>query len=189
MADHKEEEIPNLENQPGEDAHTFNRNEKKCRKSLLKVGMKQLTGNTRNTLKKNLVKLGFWLKWKSVSASKWLLKEFTTNVGECLLTCWKSLRWWRGGPSSASWPGGGGPHSRSSPWPPRTPGTWRSGGRGGCQPSGPPHPVRPLSTPPCIIYTSFLDFSSGFLIPADIPVQQKCKLARSATSSKSAMSA
>ena len=52
MADHKEEELPNLENQPGEDAHTFNRNEKKCRKSLLKVGMKQLTGITRITLKK-----------------------------------------------------------------------------------------------------------------------------------------
>ena len=52
MADHKEEEIPNLENQPGEDAHTFNRHEKKCRKSLLKVGMKQLTVITRITLKK-----------------------------------------------------------------------------------------------------------------------------------------
>ena len=52
MAEHKEEEMPNLENQPGEDAHSFNRNEKKCRKSLLKVGMKQLTGITRITLKK-----------------------------------------------------------------------------------------------------------------------------------------
>ena len=52
MAEHKEEEMPNLENQPGEDAHAFNRNEKKCRKSLIKVGMKQLSGITRITLKK-----------------------------------------------------------------------------------------------------------------------------------------
>ena len=52
MAEKKEEEMPTLENQPGDDAHNFNRNEKKCRKSLIKVGMKQLTGITRITLKK-----------------------------------------------------------------------------------------------------------------------------------------
>merc|ERR1712178_232337 len=43
---------PELENQEGEGDHTFNRNEKKCRKALMKVGMKQLTGITRITLKK-----------------------------------------------------------------------------------------------------------------------------------------
>ena len=48
----KEEEMPELEDQGGNDAHTFNRNEKKCRKALMKVGMKQLTGITRVTLKK-----------------------------------------------------------------------------------------------------------------------------------------
>lgn len=50
MTENKEEEMPTLENQ-GED-HNFNRGEKKCRKALLKVGMKQLTGITRVTLKK-----------------------------------------------------------------------------------------------------------------------------------------
>ena len=49
----KEEEMPVLENQePVEGDHTFNRGEKKCRKALMKVGMKQLTGITRVTLKK-----------------------------------------------------------------------------------------------------------------------------------------
>merc|ERR1712054_187714 len=43
---------PELENQPGEDGNKFNRNEKKCRKALTKVGMKQMTGITRITLKK-----------------------------------------------------------------------------------------------------------------------------------------
>ena len=47
----KEEEMPELEEQ-ADDAHTFNRNEKKCRKALMKVGMKQLAGITRVTLKK-----------------------------------------------------------------------------------------------------------------------------------------
>ena len=52
-ADEKEEEMPDLENQPAEEgAHTFNRNEKKCRKALTKVGMKALSGITRVTLKK-----------------------------------------------------------------------------------------------------------------------------------------
>jgi nascent polypeptide-associated complex subunit alpha len=50
MTENKEEEMPTLENQ-GEE-HNFNRGEKKCRKALLKVGMKQLTGITRVTLKK-----------------------------------------------------------------------------------------------------------------------------------------
>jgi nascent polypeptide-associated complex subunit alpha len=45
-----EEQMPELENQ-GDD-HQFNRGEKKCRKALMKVGMKQLTGITRVTLKK-----------------------------------------------------------------------------------------------------------------------------------------
>ena len=47
----KEEEMPSLENQPG-DENKFNRNEKKCRKALMKVGMKQMSGITRITLKK-----------------------------------------------------------------------------------------------------------------------------------------
>ena len=53
-ADAKEEEMPDLENQPAEveGPHTFNRNEKKCRKALTKVGMKALSGITRVTLKK-----------------------------------------------------------------------------------------------------------------------------------------
>ncbi len=34
-----DDEMPELENQ-GEEGHNFNRNEKKCRKSLLKIGMK-----------------------------------------------------------------------------------------------------------------------------------------------------
>ena len=48
--DHKEEEMPDLENQ-GDDKK-LNRGEKKCRKALLKLGMKQLTGITRVSLKK-----------------------------------------------------------------------------------------------------------------------------------------
>merc|ERR1712072_718770 len=36
----------------GEGPHQFNRNEKKCRKALQKVGMKTLNGITRVTLKK-----------------------------------------------------------------------------------------------------------------------------------------
>merc|ERR1712072_1146197 len=36
----------------GEGGHQFNRNEKKCRKALMKVGMKVLNGITRVTLKK-----------------------------------------------------------------------------------------------------------------------------------------
>lgn len=44
--------MPTLENQAEGEAHQFNRNEKKCRKALVKVGMKQLTGITRVTLKK-----------------------------------------------------------------------------------------------------------------------------------------
>merc|ERR1719163_1882129 len=52
-ADEKEEDMPELENQAAEEgAHTFNRNEKKCRKALVKVGMKALSGITRVTLKK-----------------------------------------------------------------------------------------------------------------------------------------
>merc|ERR1712023_491924 len=46
-----EEQMPDLENQEEGD-HQFNRGEKKCRKALMKVGMKQLTGITRVTLKK-----------------------------------------------------------------------------------------------------------------------------------------
>lgn len=46
----KEEEMPELENQGDDQA--FNRGEKKCRKALIKAGMKQLTGITRVTLKK-----------------------------------------------------------------------------------------------------------------------------------------
>ena len=45
------EEMPELEEQ--DDAGgDMNRNEKKCRKALTKVGMKQMTGITRVTLKK-----------------------------------------------------------------------------------------------------------------------------------------
>ena len=47
-----EEEMPELENQEAGGDHTFNRNEKKCRKALVKVGMKALGGITRVTLKK-----------------------------------------------------------------------------------------------------------------------------------------
>ena len=48
-----EEEMPELENQEGAAGeHNFNRNEKKCRKALVKVGMKSLGGITRVTLKK-----------------------------------------------------------------------------------------------------------------------------------------
>ena len=50
-AENKEEEMPELEEQAAGE-HQFNRNEKKCRKALMKVGMKQLTGITRVTLKK-----------------------------------------------------------------------------------------------------------------------------------------
>merc|ERR1712099_84658 len=46
------DDMPELENQEGGGEHQFNRNEKKCRKALIKVGMKQLTGITRVTLKK-----------------------------------------------------------------------------------------------------------------------------------------
>ena len=57
MADNKEqtkeEEMPELENQEAAAGEqTQNRNEKKCRKALVKVGMKSLTGITRVTLKK-----------------------------------------------------------------------------------------------------------------------------------------
>ena len=48
--EHKEGEMPELENQ-GENKN-FNRGEKKCRKALLKLGMKQLTGITRVALRK-----------------------------------------------------------------------------------------------------------------------------------------
>ena len=49
--DHKsEEDMPELENQ--QDAKNLNRGEKKCRKALLKLGMKQLVGITRVALKK-----------------------------------------------------------------------------------------------------------------------------------------
>lgn len=48
----KEEEMPELENQEAGGEQNFNRNEKKCRKALQKVGMKTLTGITRVTLKK-----------------------------------------------------------------------------------------------------------------------------------------
>ena len=52
MADAKNEEMPPLENQDGGEGPDLNRGEKKCRKALLKVGMKQMTGITRVTLKK-----------------------------------------------------------------------------------------------------------------------------------------
>merc|ERR1719498_1387718 len=44
--------MPELENQDGENTNQMNRNEKKCRKALVKVGMKSLSGITRVTLKK-----------------------------------------------------------------------------------------------------------------------------------------
>ena len=50
--DDKEEEMPKLEDQAADGDNKFNRNEKKCRKALMKVGMKQMTGITRITLKK-----------------------------------------------------------------------------------------------------------------------------------------
>ena len=43
------EEMPDLENQDGS---KLNRGEKKCRKALLKIGMKQFAGVTRVTLRK-----------------------------------------------------------------------------------------------------------------------------------------
>ena len=53
-AEHKHEEhegeMPDLEHQ--HDEKKLNRGEKKCRKSLIKLGMKQMTGITRVTLKK-----------------------------------------------------------------------------------------------------------------------------------------
>ena len=45
----KNDEMPELEEQEGDE---MNRNEKKCRKALMKVGMKQMSGITRVTLKK-----------------------------------------------------------------------------------------------------------------------------------------
>ena len=48
--DHKHDEMPELENQ-GEDKK-LNRGEKKCRKALIKLGMKELTGITRVSLRK-----------------------------------------------------------------------------------------------------------------------------------------
>jgi nascent polypeptide-associated complex subunit alpha len=46
------DEMPELENQGDDPSKKLNRGEKKCRKALLKLGMKQLTGITRVTLKK-----------------------------------------------------------------------------------------------------------------------------------------
>merc|ERR1712199_114295 len=46
------DEMPELEAQEKDDAPNLNRNEKKCRKALMKVGMKQMSGITRITLKK-----------------------------------------------------------------------------------------------------------------------------------------
>ena len=54
MADNEnkqEDDMPELENQEG-DSKQFNRGEKKCRKALMKQGMKALSGITRVTLKK-----------------------------------------------------------------------------------------------------------------------------------------
>lgn len=51
-ADDKDDEMPGLEDAPAENENKFNRNEKKCRKALMKVGMKQMSGITRITLKK-----------------------------------------------------------------------------------------------------------------------------------------
>ena len=48
--EHKEEQMPGLEEQ-GDDKK-LNRGEKKCRKALLKLGMKELTGITRVSLRK-----------------------------------------------------------------------------------------------------------------------------------------
>ena len=48
--DHEHDKMPELEAQ-GEDKK-LNRGEKKCRKSLIKLGMKQLTGITRVSLRK-----------------------------------------------------------------------------------------------------------------------------------------
>ena len=45
----EEEEIPNLENQDGP---KLNRGEKKCRKALMKLGMKQFAGITRVTMRR-----------------------------------------------------------------------------------------------------------------------------------------
>merc|ERR1712242_221312 len=45
----KEEEMPELENQEGP---KLNRGEKKCRKALMKLGMKQFAGITRVTMRK-----------------------------------------------------------------------------------------------------------------------------------------
>ena len=47
--DHGEEEMPELENQDGP---KLNRGEKKCRKALIKIGMKGFAGVTRVTLRK-----------------------------------------------------------------------------------------------------------------------------------------
>jgi nascent polypeptide-associated complex subunit alpha len=44
--------MPGLEDQEAGTDHQFNRIEKKCRKALIKVGMKPMTGITRITLKK-----------------------------------------------------------------------------------------------------------------------------------------
>lgn len=52
MTDAKDDTMPELENQDAEGDHTFNRGEKKCRKALMKVGMKPMAGITRVTLKK-----------------------------------------------------------------------------------------------------------------------------------------
>mmetsp|Transcript_10750 Transcript_10750/g.10870 ORF Transcript_10750/g.10870 Transcript_10750/m.10870 type:complete len:176 (+) Transcript_10750:22-549(+) len=46
------EEMPALENQDGDKKGNLNRGEKKCRKALLKLGMKQVAGINRVTLKK-----------------------------------------------------------------------------------------------------------------------------------------
>merc|ERR1740130_1532914 len=46
------DEMPELENQDEKGDTNMNRNEKKCRKALVKVGMKALGGITRVTLKK-----------------------------------------------------------------------------------------------------------------------------------------
>ena len=48
---HEHDKMPDLENQ-GEDKKNLNRGEKKCRKALLKLGMKQLPGITRVALRK-----------------------------------------------------------------------------------------------------------------------------------------
>merc|ERR1711935_1051861 len=47
----EDEEMPELETQDG-GAPNLNRNEKKCRKALMKIGMKQIGGIQRITLKK-----------------------------------------------------------------------------------------------------------------------------------------